>query len=980
MTVVRFDVRQIIGEEPLVGPVDDASFDITPGRVLETGGYLLSREVLTVRITDADDGVKTVDLPPTEAGEWAQVRGRGFEGARDWYVLVPDSASTVNFVDLTEIDPATADPVAEPEAAWYAELNNRIPPAGTTGHFLAKGAGASNTWTEAGSGDVTGPGSAVDNRVVRMDGVTGKVVQQSPVSIDDDGAITGMTTVDGRDVSVDGTKLDGIASGATANATDAQLRDRSTHTGAQAIDTVTGLQATLDGKQPSDSDLSAIAALTTTAYGRAFLELANQAALMALVPAASETVSGKIELATTAEALAGLDVERAITAAGLQAKIDALVDAAPGTLDTLAEIADALGDDPNFAATMTAALAGKQPIDSDLTAISGLTTTAYGRALLELANQAALKTYIGMTKADVGLGNVDDVQQQPLDSDLTAIAGLTPSNDDIVQRKAGAWTNRTPAQFKTDLALTKSDVGLDQATNTSDANKPVSTAQQDALNLKRNRNLPSHVPITVTNLYDHDVNAYNFKPSNTRKLRAGLGRAAVGELCEIVAIGDSSMTGAISTVGPVWDRLRAWPLRMADVLGVPLAGTGIVRCWDVIAFDSRWIAAGTWAGATSHVSSVVNGSTLTFTTAKAGDRVTVYYYDGASGETFTVHVNGALAGTVTGSGPAGWKKVTYSVPIGVGQTVVITKTGGAAIFIMGAAVWSNANGGLLLNNLAQGGSRAFGTGVDRWADDTTVQRLGQVFSKAQSVVSLTDPDCVMIALGANDKNNSVADADVVTAITAIRNRYPNSDCVLVATWPPSAVADGTWQTYLGQLYALADTLDVPLIDQYARLGPWATILANGQNGDTVAHLKASAYVNLGDNAGDLLGGSFDTSDAVRAATVQTLTNKRVTKRVFSVADAATLTIASDDYDGAKVTALAQAMTIAAPTGTPTGMQGLLIRIKDNGTARALTWNAAFRAIGVTLPTTTVISKTVYVGCIWNAEDAKWDVLAVGQQA
>ncbi|HTE22284.1 MAG TPA: hypothetical protein VK674_04560 [Candidatus Limnocylindria bacterium] len=74
--------------------------------------------------------------------------------------------------------------------------------------------------------------------------------------------------------------------------------------------------------------------------------------------------------------------------------------------------------------------------------------------------------------------------KQPLDSDLTAIAGLTPSNDDVLQRKAGAWTNRTPAQLKTDLALVKGDVGLGNADNTSDANKPVSTATQTALNGK----------------------------------------------------------------------------------------------------------------------------------------------------------------------------------------------------------------------------------------------------------------------------------------------------------------------------------------------------------------------------------------------------------------------------------------------------------------------------------------------------------------
>lgn len=53
-----------------------------------------------------------------------------------------------------------------------------------------------------------------------------------------------------------------------------------------------------------------------------------------------------------------------------------IVDGAPGTLDTLNEIAAALADDPNFAATMTTALAGKQPLDADLTAIAALVSAA----------------------------------------------------------------------------------------------------------------------------------------------------------------------------------------------------------------------------------------------------------------------------------------------------------------------------------------------------------------------------------------------------------------------------------------------------------------------------------------------------------------------------------------------------------------------------------------------------------------------------
>lgn len=57
------------------------------------------------------------------------------------------------------------------------------------------------------------------------------------------------------------TKLDAVAAGATTNSTDAQLRDRATHTGTQAISTVIGLQAALDERQPVDGDLTALAGL-----------------------------------------------------------------------------------------------------------------------------------------------------------------------------------------------------------------------------------------------------------------------------------------------------------------------------------------------------------------------------------------------------------------------------------------------------------------------------------------------------------------------------------------------------------------------------------------------------------------------------------------------------------------------------------------------------------------------------------------------
>ena len=126
--------------------------------------------------------------------------------------------------------------------------------------------------------------------------------------------------------------------------------------------------------------------------------------------------------------------------------------------------------------------------------------------------------------------------------------------------------------------------------------------------------------------------------------------------------------------------------------------------------------------------------------------------------------------------------------------------------------------------------------------------------------------------------------------------------------------------------------------------------------------------------------TFPTSGTLATlAGTETLTNKRVTQRVNSITDAATITPTGDSSDQYNVTALAQPATVAAPSGTPTSGQKLILRIKDNGTGRALTWtttSGAYRAVGVTLPTTTTANKTSYIGCIYNSDATFWDVVAV----
>lgn len=149
--------------------------------------------------------------------------------------------------------------------------------------------------------------------------------------------------------------------------------------------------------------------------------------------------------------------------------------------------------------------------------------------------------------------------------------------------------------------------------------------------------------------------------------------------------------------------------------------------------------------------------------------------------------------------------------------------------------------------------------------------------------------------------------------------------------------------------------------------------------DTNLYRSAADTLKTDDNLIVAAAGTATNSVATIDAT-QTLTNKRVTKRVGTTASSATPTPNADTDDVYTVTALAAGATFGAPTGTPTNGQSLIVRIKDNGTARTLSWNVIYRAIGTALPMTTVISKTLYLGFLYNTADTRWDCVVVSQEA
>lgn len=123
-----------------------------------------------------------------------------------------------------------------------------------------------------------------------------------------------------------------------------------------------------------------------------------------------------------------------------------------------------------------------------------------------------------------------------------------------------------------------------------------------------------------------------------------------------------------------------------------------------------------------------------------------------------------------------------------------------------------------------------------------------------------------------------------------------------------------------------------------------------------------------------------TDTLVGRATTDTLTAKRITPRVVTMADAASVTPTSDtaDINIFSSSQVAGTLTVNAPSGTPTDGQKLILRLKSTN-AQTYSFNATYAfSTSVTAPTTLAAGKTDYIGLLWDATNIKWDVASVDQ--
>ena len=170
-----------------------------------------------------------------------------------------------------------------------------------------------------------------------------------------------------------------------------------------------------------------------------------------------------------------------VSQAMLDAAVASLVDGAPEALDTLTELADALGNDPNFATTVSTAIGQRALIDgapADYNTLGKLVTALQNH---ELGGSTDASLLTGALTDQV------DASAAMATADLSSIGGPASMPGDISTWVTSLYTAISHAvddlstKADVDHTHTPAEVGLGNVDNTSDAAKPVSTATQAAL-------------------------------------------------------------------------------------------------------------------------------------------------------------------------------------------------------------------------------------------------------------------------------------------------------------------------------------------------------------------------------------------------------------------------------------------------------------------------------------------------------------------
>jgi len=194
----------------------------------------------------------------------------------------------------------------------------------------------------------------------------------------------------------------------------------------------------------------------------------------------------------------------------------------------------------------------------------------------------------------------------------------------------------------------------------------------------------------------------------------------------------------------------------------------------------------------------------------------------------------------------------------------------------------------------------------------------------------------------------------------------------IVEWTP----DITWAV---RMYtALSQVIDITDVTAINSSLITATGTSTLTNKDIV--LGGSNYINSsGATISAILDEDTMSSNSPTALVTQQSVKAYVGKQTSVDSDATPTPTGGGKNNELYITALAEASELQAPSGTPVNGNKLLVRILDDATARALTYNAIYNGTLADLPSTTTISKTLYMLFLYNSEAVKWELVATGEE-
>lgn len=621
---------------------------------------------------------------------------------------------------------------------------------------------------------------------------------------------------------------------------------------------------------------------------------------------------------------------------------------------------------------------------------------------------------------------------QPIDSDLTTIAGLTATTDNFLVSVSSLWASRTPAQVRTTLGLVIGtnveawDADLDSWAGVTRASGfDTFTTTPDSAGLRGLLTDESGTGVFLT-ANGSAASLTSFPTFNQSTTGSAASLSITGQTALLTFTGPTSTNrakavrdaadtilelGGSYTPSGIWTSLTM----VTPVLGTPTSGN-LANCTFPTLNQNTSGSAATLTTARNLWGQSFNGSAdiggnielgtagstdTTLARASAGvgsiegSNILLASGLGSITQAWDTQLDSLAGLAYTGNtlkvvrvnaGENGFELVSPSAGSGT-----VTNTGGNltsnAVVLGAGTVDTKVAAGIITDGTSQltlgvntttiGKVKMFGN----TSGDATIQPTA--IAGTATVVTLPNASSTLPIFGQQitftgptaARSIALPDAAFTVARIDAANTFVGSHIFSSAT----SLLLGTAGSAVGDIgFRNATSGTATLGPPTGALGTYSVTLPNAAS---TLPIYPQQITYTGPTAARTVTYPDASFTVVGTTAAQTLTTKRVVPRTNTTASNTSWTPDFDTYDVEKQTALAGAVTINAPTYASTNEgECRVLRIKDNGTARAITWTTgsggAFRAsTDLILPTTTTLSKTLYLLFIYNATDSRWDLLA-----